>query len=176
MIQDGWDVAIGHGNGPQVGFLLITTAVDHVSLDFGSPDERRIDRMTLSEARKYLAEGVHFAEGSMAPQIRAVIGFLERGGDEAIITDPRAWSGRSPARPAPTCRPTEPVRSDSEGRPSRSPGRLELLGDSQVVELHHRTVDRWWSGLPPDPRGAYVVPTPCIGARTDARDGPPRAA
>jgi carbamate kinase len=31
---------------------------------------------------------VHFAEGSMAPKIRAVIGFLERGGEQAIITDP----------------------------------------------------------------------------------------
>jgi carbamate kinase len=79
--------------------LLITTAVEHVSLDFGTPDERRIDRMTLSEARQYLAEGVHFAEGSMAPKIRAVVGFLERGGQEAIITDPenveRALAGET---------------------------------------------------------------------------------
>ena len=79
--------------------LLITTAVEHVSLDFGTPDERPIGRMTLSEARQYLAEGVHFAEGSMAPKIRAVVGFLERGGEEAIITDPdsveRALAGES---------------------------------------------------------------------------------
>ena len=79
--------------------LLITTAVEHVALDFGTPDERRIDRMTLSEARQYLAEGVHFAEGSMAPKIRAVVGFLERGGEEAIITDPenveRALAGEA---------------------------------------------------------------------------------
>ena len=79
--------------------LLITTAVEHVSLDFGTPNERRIDRMTLSQARQYLAEGVHFAEGSMAPKIRAVVGFLERGGEEAIITDPenveRALAGEA---------------------------------------------------------------------------------
>jgi carbamate kinase len=68
--------------------LLITTAVEHVALDFGTPDERRVDRMTLSEAAGYLAEGRHFAEGSMAPKIRAVVGFLERGGQQAIITDP----------------------------------------------------------------------------------------
>ena len=47
--------------------LLITTAVEHVSLDFGTPGERRIDRMTLSEARQYLTEralrrGEHGAE------------------------------------------------------------------------------------------------------------------
>lgn len=79
--------------------LLITTAVEHVSLDFGTPRERPIDRMTLSEAKQYLAEGVHFAEGSMAPKIEAVIGFLERGGGRAIVTDPdnveRALAGET---------------------------------------------------------------------------------
>jgi carbamate kinase len=68
--------------------LLITTAVEKVALDFGQSSERPIDQMTLAEAREYLAEGTHFAEGSMAPKIRAVIGFLERGGGRAIITDP----------------------------------------------------------------------------------------
>jgi carbamate kinase len=79
--------------------LLITTAVEHVSLDFGTPRERPIDRMTLGEAKRYLAEGVHFAEGSMAPKIEAVIGFLERGGGRAIVTDPdnveRALAGET---------------------------------------------------------------------------------
>ena len=79
--------------------LLITTAVEHVSLDFGTPRERPIDRMTLGEAKQYLAEGVHFAEGSMAPKIDAVVGFLERGGGQAIITDPdnveRALAGET---------------------------------------------------------------------------------
>ena len=68
--------------------LLITTAVEHVSLDFGTSRERPIEHMTLEEAEHYLAEGVHFAEGSMAPKIQAVIGFLERGGERAIVTDP----------------------------------------------------------------------------------------
>jgi carbamate kinase len=79
--------------------LLITTAVEQVSLDFGTPDERPVDRMTLAEAKAYLAEGTHFAEGSMAPKIRAVIGFLERGGGRAMITDPdsveRALAGEA---------------------------------------------------------------------------------
>jgi carbamate kinase len=68
--------------------LMITTAVETVALDFGTPDERPIDRMTLAEAKGYLAEGRHFAAGSMAPKIEAVIGFLERGGERAVITDP----------------------------------------------------------------------------------------
>lgn len=68
--------------------LVIATAVDRVALDFGTPEQRFIDRMTLSEARAYLAEGRHFAKGSMAPKIEACIWFLERGGREAVITDP----------------------------------------------------------------------------------------
>ena len=82
--------------------LLITTAVEKVALEFGTPDERWIDRMTLSEAKERLAEGRHFAEGSMAPKIRAVIEFLERGGRTAVITDPenveRALAGETGTR------------------------------------------------------------------------------
>jgi len=68
--------------------LMITTAVEKVVLEFGAPDERPIDQMTLAEAKHYLAEGRHFMAGSMAPKIEAVIGFLERGGERAVITDP----------------------------------------------------------------------------------------
>ena len=68
--------------------LMIATAVDRVALDFGTPQQRFVDRMTLSEAKTYLAEGRHFAAGSMAPKLEACIGFLERGGREAVITDP----------------------------------------------------------------------------------------
>jgi len=79
--------------------FLISTAVERVSLAFGTPEERPIDRITLSEAKAYLAEGSHFAAGSMAPKIEAVIGYLERGGREAIITDPenveRALAGET---------------------------------------------------------------------------------
>jgi carbamate kinase len=44
--------------------------------------------MKLSEARAYLADGRHFARGSMAPKIQAVVEYLEGGGAQAIITDP----------------------------------------------------------------------------------------
>lgn len=69
--------------------LLISTSVDQVALDFGTPDQRWISEMTLDEAKQYLAEGTHFLEGSMKPKIEAVISFLEAGGDEAIITSPQ---------------------------------------------------------------------------------------
>ena len=79
--------------------FLVTTAVEKVALDFGQPTQRWIDRMTLSEAKEYLAEGTHFLPGSMAPKIEAVVDFLERGGGTAIITDPenveRALTGET---------------------------------------------------------------------------------
>jgi len=68
--------------------LLISTAVEKVALNFGKPDQKWIDKITLAEARQYLAEGKHFAKGSMAPKIQAIIWYLEAGGKEAIITNP----------------------------------------------------------------------------------------
>ena len=68
--------------------LLISTAVEKVALNFGKENEVWLDSMTLAEAKQYLAEGIHFAPGSMAPKIEAVVTFLENGGKKALITDP----------------------------------------------------------------------------------------
>ena len=68
--------------------FVVATAVEQVALDFGRPEQRWVDRMTVSEARGYLAEGTHFAPGSMAPKIEACIWFIDNGGREAVITDP----------------------------------------------------------------------------------------
>jgi carbamate kinase len=85
--------------------FLISTSVDRVALDFGTPDQRWVDRMTLEEAKTRLAEGRHFAPGSMAPKIQAVISFLESGGREALITSPaniqRALAGETGTRIVP---------------------------------------------------------------------------
>jgi carbamate kinase len=82
--------------------LLISTAVEQVALNFGTPEQRWVDQMTLAEVKQYLDEGVHFAEGSMAPKMRAVVQFLEAGGTEALITDPvnleRAMAGETGTR------------------------------------------------------------------------------
>jgi carbamate kinase len=82
--------------------FLITTAVEKVALHFGTPDQQWLDHLTLAEAKKYLAEGTHFAKGSMAPKVEAVIEYLDAGGTEAIITDPanveRALRGQSGTR------------------------------------------------------------------------------
>jgi len=68
--------------------FIISTAVEKVALNFGKPNEKWLDTITLAEAKQYLAEGTHFAKGSMAPKIQAVINFLEAGGEKAIITNP----------------------------------------------------------------------------------------
>jgi carbamate kinase len=67
--------------------FLIATAVEKVAVNFGTPQQRWIDKMTLAEAKRWLAEGTHFAKGSMAPKIQAVIWYLEAGGTRALITN-----------------------------------------------------------------------------------------
>jgi len=68
--------------------FLISTAVEKIAINFGKPNQKWLDRITMAEAKQYLNEGIHFAEGSMAPKVQAIIRFLEAGGQEAIITNP----------------------------------------------------------------------------------------
>lgn len=81
--------------------LLITTEVEKVAVDFGSPDQRWLDRMSAGEARAHLADG-QFPPGSMGPKIEAVLEFLDRGGRAALITNPpniaRAIAGETGTR------------------------------------------------------------------------------
>lgn len=65
--------------------LFILTDVSKVCLNFNTPQEKSLDRISIAEAKRYLNEG-HFAEGSMAPKIRAAIYFVEHSGKDAIIT------------------------------------------------------------------------------------------
>jgi carbamate kinase len=89
-------------NEVDAGLLLISTAVEKCALNFGTPEEEWVDEFTLDEVKQYLAEGSHFAEGSMAPKMRAVVQFLENGGKEALITNPenieRAVAGETGTR------------------------------------------------------------------------------
>jgi carbamate kinase len=68
--------------------LLISTAVEKVAINFGKPNQEWISHMTLAEVKKYLAEGTHFAKGSMEPKMQAIVWFLESGGKQAIVTNP----------------------------------------------------------------------------------------
>jgi carbamate kinase len=64
--------------------LLILTAVDRVAVDFNTPRQRFLDRVTLAEMKEYQRAG-HFARGSMGPKVEAAIRHLEAGGRRAII-------------------------------------------------------------------------------------------
>ena len=84
--------------------FYILTDVPKVYVNFRKPGEKALDSVTLTEAQEYLAEG-QFAEGSMAPKVRAGITFVQNCGGECIITEagqlgnpscgtsPRAWCG-----------------------------------------------------------------------------------
>ncbi len=82
--------------------FIISTAVEKVAINYGKPDEKWLDHMTVDEAKAYLAEGIHFAKGSMAPKIQAIINYFENGGKEALITNPenigRALRGETGTR------------------------------------------------------------------------------
>jgi carbamate kinase len=67
--------------------FLISTVVEKVYINYGKPNQKAIDRMTVAEAKQYIKEG-HFAKGSMLPKIEAIIWFLETGGKQALITNP----------------------------------------------------------------------------------------
>jgi carbamate kinase len=84
--------------------LVISTAVEKVCLNFGKPDQRALDLMTVADAKKYIAEG-QFKPGSMLPKIEACLQFLQNGGREAVITCPKklslALDGKSGTRIVP---------------------------------------------------------------------------
>lgn len=81
--------------------FVISTAVEKVALNYGKPNQVLLDRMTVAEAKQYMAEG-HFAKGSMLPKITAILRYLEKGGKEALITNPenigRALKGETGTR------------------------------------------------------------------------------
>jgi carbamate kinase len=68
--------------------FLISTAVEKVALNFGKPEQKWLDKMTVQEAKGYLDEGTHFAKGSMAPKVQAILNFFDGGGKQALITNP----------------------------------------------------------------------------------------
>ncbi|MDI3404979.1 carbamate kinase [Streptomyces cavernicola] len=87
--------------------LIVTTGVDRISLDWGTPRARELRRLDLVQARRHLADG-QFPEGSMGPKVRAALDFLAAGGSSVLVTSPealgRALRGHSGTRivPGPT--------------------------------------------------------------------------
>lgn len=67
--------------------FVISTAVDKVFINYGKENQQALDKMTVAEAEKYIAEG-HFAPGSMLPKIKACVDFVKSTGNQALITSP----------------------------------------------------------------------------------------
>lgn len=65
--------------------LIILMQEPQVYVDFGTPKQRALQKITVSEITDYLAEG-HFPPGSIGPKVNAAIQFVQRGGRRAIIT------------------------------------------------------------------------------------------
>ena len=85
IAKDGASSLLAHNI--RASTFIISTTVDKVSLNFGTPEETPIDEMTVAQAKQYIADG-HFKPGSMLPKIQAALSFLENGGEQVIITCP----------------------------------------------------------------------------------------
>ena len=77
------------GNFIGAELFVMSTDVEQVALNFGTPEERRLSSMTIAEAKQHHADG-HFPAGSMGPKILAGVAFIEGGGEEVIITNPES--------------------------------------------------------------------------------------
>ncbi len=69
----------------QAAGLVILTDVAQVALGFGTPEERPVDRMSVADARRHLAQG-EFPAGSMGPKVEAVCRFVEASSGTGVIT------------------------------------------------------------------------------------------
>jgi carbamate kinase len=73
----------------QAETLIITTGVSRVCINYGKPNQKALETITVEELKQYAAEG-HFPPGSMLPKVEASLSFLEKDGLRVIITDPES--------------------------------------------------------------------------------------
>jgi carbamate kinase len=71
----------------EADLMIITTGIEKVAINFNTPDQKELDRMTVAEAAKFLEQG-QFPAGSMGPKIQASVNFTEATGNDVIITTP----------------------------------------------------------------------------------------
>ena len=69
--------------------VMFLTTVDKVCLNYNTPGQVELDRLTVGEARRYLTEG-QFPPGSMGPKIQAAVEFVEQGGERAVVCRPES--------------------------------------------------------------------------------------
>jgi carbamate kinase len=74
--------------------LLIPTGVEQVAINFGKPEQRWLDTLSLAEAKILVAQD-QFGAGSMLPKIEAIMRFVTHsrangGNGKGLITSPEA--------------------------------------------------------------------------------------
>jgi carbamate kinase len=93
--------------------FAILTGVDQIYLNFGRPDQVRVERLPLAEARRHLKDG-QFPAGSMGPKVETAVAFVEQTGREVLITSvdrlKDALAGKAGTRIVPDVRRLGPVR------------------------------------------------------------------
>ncbi len=68
-----------------VDMFVILTGVEKVYVNFGKPDQKALDKLTVSQASKLMEEG-HFPAGSMGPKIESAIAFVKATNRQCVIT------------------------------------------------------------------------------------------
>lgn len=66
--------------------LVILTAVDYVYLNFNTPEQQKLEQVTVDEVEKYLKDS-HFKKGSMLPKIEACLSFVKATKHKAVIAN-----------------------------------------------------------------------------------------
>lgn len=69
----------------EADIYIVLTGVPQVAINFGKPNMKYLDKITVAEAEQYMAEG-HFPPGSMGPKISAALDYIKAGGKEVLIT------------------------------------------------------------------------------------------
>ena len=69
----------------EADYLIILTGVEKVAVNFGKPDQKWLDEISVSEAEQYIKEG-HFAPGSMLPKVEAAIKFIKNNRDKKALS------------------------------------------------------------------------------------------
>jgi carbamate kinase len=68
-----------------VEIFVISTDTDYVYLNYKTPAQQRLTRVTASEMEDHLRHG-EFPSGNMGPKVESALRFLRAGGKEVIIT------------------------------------------------------------------------------------------
>ena len=127
-------------------YLFILTAVDHVCLNFGTPEQRELDELHVDEAETYLRAG-QFGAGSMQPKVAAAVQFVRSGWRRrAVIASleqaPAAMRGESGTRIVPK-RTKHPRVPSAESAGCFSAGQLQNRHlDKGARELLHHLILR----------------------------------